>query len=455
MADQPTPNATPATDGDAGKLQAELAKLQAETAKVAADARAAETAALKAAREELEAATPAAVKRREAVAEKDAAEAMKNAAAARQQQVAALIPDLSKVTGGALELKEGQPMATTAIAHKALGVAAGQVVEQVLKAMKPKAAWRVLITSDAQLATSDASYHDVTSALDELTSAAGTLLDKTQADKAQAQDLGASAVLAGLAGAVPGVLSLLSAKRTLTSAAVTVQDLTAAAAVAGGLKATVAEGKVFHDAFRLMPADIVKDKVEALADVRRQMAARRIELAAARDAAAAEQAAATNALAVLLEQLAKGGDEGALEDQIAQERANVDDASGALSASSARLAIVESALKETEEFSKALHTVPEGATRSPLAEAALREQLHGGDSRFTHVLLVGSHGGSAVQTIEDKPLWFNDRYSLIGAVTISYMLLELPEGDVVAAGHRNGTAAVRGKIGELFDIDVR
>jgi hypothetical protein len=246
----------------------------------------------------------------------------------------------------------------------------------------------------------------------------------------------------------------------------TVHDLTAGAAVAGGLKATVAEGKVFHDAFRPMPDGVVTRKAAALGDVRRKLIARKIELSAARDAAATSQAAAGKALTALFEQVAKGPDRTALEEQIERERAKVDEASDALSAATARLGMVESALSEIESFSKTLHAVPEGATRSPLAAAALREQLHhvasaqgsadanGADWRFTHVLLVRSQSGSVHQALEDKPLWFEDRYSVVAAVTVTYILLSLPDGDVVAAGHRNGTAAVNGSIGERFTVDV-
>jgi class 3 adenylate cyclase len=42
--------------------------------------------------------------------------------------------------------------------------------------------------------------------------------------------------------------------------------------------------------------------------------------------------------------------------------------------------------------------------------------------RFTHVLLVNSEPGSASQVVDDQPLWWKDRFAVVAAVSLTYML---------------------------------
>jgi class 3 adenylate cyclase len=54
----------------------------------------------------------------------------------------------------------------------------------------------------------------------------------------------------------------------------------------------------------------------------------------------------------------------------------------------------------------------------------LHQSLHdeAAAERFTHVLLVNSEPGSASQVVDDQPLWWKDRFAVVAAVSLTYML---------------------------------
>jgi hypothetical protein len=137
-------------------------------------------------------------------------------------------------------------------------------------------------------------------------------------------------------------------------------------------------------------------------------------------------------------------------------RAQLRTQSEALDAATTRAEVVKNAVAAIESFLTSLRTVPEDAERSPLAAATLHEQLHlgAGDSGFTHVLLIQSQNGSVQQVVDDKPLWWKDKYSVVAMAAVTYLLLRLPEGDIVAGGTAHGTAVGKGAIGGGLTIDV-
>jgi hypothetical protein len=115
----------------------------------------------------------------------------------------------------------------------------------------------------------------------------------------------------------------------------------------------------------------------------------------------------------------------------------------------------------------AIRTVPTGGKRSPLTTAALFELLHPGPGgqtapsgnapqthKLTHVLLVKSQAGTAAETIDNKPLWFEDHFSTIVDVSITYMLIQATDSEIVDADTVTVTAAAHGTIGEKPAIDV-
>jgi hypothetical protein len=397
-------------DGDQGAVSPELAAEQLRKAK--ADAAAAEAAARKAEREEAEASTPAAAARRAAVSEKDAAEA-------RQAQVAALIPDFSKVTGGSLDVAGSDtPTAGTGAAGKALTQAAAQVANQVVERLGADD-WRVLVTADSELADSDAAYVDAMSSMSRLTNFAREVLKSTkslpESKTPREEFVAALPIIAAVAQAVPGILSLLSARRKVSSGDVAIDDLAASAAVAGALKGGNDKRVVFHDSFRVLPSDSsVQTAMNALLDERQSLLRRKLELEAR-------------------------------------------PASGDTAVDTARsdaIALISSANTSIDTLVGRLTAVPDKATRSPLTEAMLREGLHR-EGGFGHVLLVKAQAASGMQLVNDKPLWSKDTFSVVAAATLTWALVRADRGDIVDAGVVTGTAQANGKIGDTFSFEPR
>jgi hypothetical protein len=380
-------------------------KAAEEARKAKWDADAAETAAKKAAREEAEASSAAAAVRREAVAEKDAA-------AARREQVAALIPDFSKVERGELKVGGDEPTAGTPVAGRALQKAAELVKTKVVAATGADD-WSLLITSDGDLAGSDAAYHSTLAGLERLRTWAQSVLDTTKNAGADpgVEVVPVPVVVAALAAAVPGILSLLSAHRTVTSGKVTIDDVTAAAAVAGVLKGGNPKRKVFHDTIRPLPSGgEISSKVDKLYELRQLLIERKVTLESRKRTDGTEPSEA------LIEAI---GLVGKVSDSI-------------------------------EEVLGKLVAIPDGTTRSPLAAAILREGLHKGT--FKYVLFVKAQSASGLQLVNDKPLWAKDTFAVLAAASISWILIDAAGGDILDANVATGTAQAKGKIGETFEL---
>ena len=373
-----------------------------EARKAKFDADAAEVAAKKAAREEAEASTPAAVARREATAEKDAA-------AARREQISALVPDFSKIDRGSLAVTGDEPTAGTSVGGRALQKAAELVKEQVVQ-IAGADDWSVLVTSDGDLAGSDAAYHSTVASLKRLRTWARSVLAATEPPEPPKRQgiIPALPVAAAVASAIPGIVSLLSAHRSVTTAKGTIDDVAAGAAVAGALKGGNAKRRIFHDATRTLPTGgAIMKEVDGLYRLREKLIARKAELEVRKPADDADKLAANIALAAKVAE--------SIEDGLAT-----------------------------------LMAVGEGSTRSPLAAAILREGLH--DGTIKYVLFVKSQSASGAQLVNDKPLWLDDKFSVLAAASISWVLVDPASGEVLDADVTTGTAQANGKIGETFEF---
>ena len=392
------------------KDKLELDKLRAELRKAEAEADDAQTAAAKANREEAEAATPAAAARRAATAENEAAEA-------RRAQMAALIPDFGEVKRGEFEIsKDGQPTAGTAVAGRALKAAAQAVKDDMWGRFQDD--WKMLVTSDAELAASDAAYWSVVSGLERLASLADQVLASTGPAQAGPADetprLEAFPLIPAIGAvmqAVPGILSLLETNRTVTTGDVEIDDLTAAAAVAGVIKGENQQRTVFHDSFRVLPKGEVHHKVEVLRERRERLLKRKLEL---------------------------------------EVRTPPDGDADATEELKISIGLVTSVGDSIDEFFKTLTAVSEGGTTSPLAAAALRQGLH--DGSFTHMLLVKAQSASAMQAVGQKSLR-DDPIAVVAAATLTWMLIDAGSGALLDAGVSSGTAQASGKIGDAFHFD--
>lgn len=361
---------------------------------------------------------------RKAEADAKAAEAgaRKAEAEARAAELSALIPDLSKVRDSTLTVgAEGPAIGGSVLTFGALANAAKTVVDAMK--LSEKAGWRVLVTSDPDLASGDAVHLDVTSGLASLTTLTDELLAKPAPEPggggppAFAAEVMGAPMLAAVATAVPQVLSLLSAQRSVATAAVTVTDLAAAAAVAGELvRRPGMAGHVVHDDFRLVQDGRVKRALTDLEAKRRLLLARKLHLASLK--------AATTDPAMLLEI----GDQQSL---------------------------VDSTLASIDGFTSALRVVPAGGRRTPLATAALFDALHeGAADRFTDVLLVKAGPAQSAMLTEDQPLLFQDRFSVLVEVNVTFMLLATDSGTIAAAGTASNQAVAHGTLGESIRFAV-
>jgi hypothetical protein len=387
-------------------------KERADAAKAAAEARVAEAQATKSERELKEHDSDLAKAQREAEAQKVTAEANKSVAEARQGQIASLLPDLSKVDRGSLEVKGEQTLFGSELAQRALLAATNSVAKKVGQALGEDQSPRILVTGDAALATSDAVYQDVITGLEQLSSAAAKVIEETepahgdQPPRFAAALFAPAAVIGGLSAALPGALSLLSAHRTISGAAATVEGIAATAAAAGSLKA-LTKATVLHDDIRLLPNGVVRARLSHLDEQRQTLLERKIQLA---------------------DKKVEAG-------------------------------LIDTILAAIESFTVSLRATAAGATRSPLATAALREQLHAETAdgakdagKFSHALFVQAAPGSAQQVVSDRPLWFKDKFFAIGLISVAYILIEVGGSEVLAAGSASGKATVGGKIGSEIEV---
>jgi hypothetical protein len=437
----------------AAKAEAEAAQARAAVTKAEAEAAQAEAAAAKTATDarhaEQDHDAPAAVRERDALAGKNAAEADAAAAAARREQLTALMPDFSKVEASTLDVKDGPPLWSTYLLGHALGAAAEEVAKSVQTKDGPVR--RILVTSDPDLASSDTVYMDVKTGLKELFGAADTLLKAVDApmDARGLEPVGSALdAVSAVATAVPAVLSLFSAKRTLSTGEVTPTDLAASAAVAGEMKQANANDTIVHDNFRLVPPDnAISILVEEVAAGRQELVAWKITLGD-RKAGLQEQRVAVQAE---LDQLKKAtAPDQTKIDAKSEELAGLQ---RQLSSIDARLGMIESLLAAIDGYLTTIRT-PAGGQRSPLATASLHAQLHAeGATGFTHVLLVKAQAGQAQQELENRPLWWRDKFSVAVDVSLTHMLIETKASGIEAAGSKTVSRTAHGKIGDRPTID--
>ena len=454
-------------DLQARKHAADVTKLEAEARKAVAEAAAAEANAAKA-RTEAAGAEQAQLplQQREAVARKAIAEANKDAAAARAAQLSAFIPDLSNVKAGKLETKEGAALLGNFLTFGVLERVAKEITSRILAA--PMTEGRLFITSESDIASSDAIYHDVSTGLKQLAGAAQRLLADLQTPTMMTQSAtAAGAAIAALAGAVPGVLSLLSAQRTLTTGSTTVSDVAAAAAVAGALRDNKRAAKiaVVFENLRFMAASGVMDASRGVSDQRQQLVARKLQLeddkASSTETLAAEHRTATT-LAKEIDDAGKNPT-----DKLA---AQLEDAQKAIArieremaGMTLRLGLIDALITSIDAFLAAIAAVPEGARRSALASAALHEQLRpaatgegtaAAPSTSTHVLLIKAQPGQSQQLHDDKPFWFQDKFSTIVDVSVTYVLIATNDSTVLSAGTVTKTARAYGNVGEMPELTL-
>ncbi len=379
-----------------------------------------------------------------------------------------MIPDFGKIDRGKLEVKGDAPLYGTALAQQALQKVGVRIAEIVAEKANFATA-TVLVTSDAQFADSDVAYQDVMTGLSQLIKAGKQQVEDPEVSEATApQPHAATAIIGAIAAALPGAISLLSAHRTVTTSAIAASDLAAAAAVAGALLDDENfRGRVVHDSMRLLPDGIVARRVRELDNVRLKLVEKKQELETEQSQQPTQEKTLRDNLTALQRELeADDADVADLQRQMSDAEQQLAVLAGRALAITARLAGINTVVAAIDPFMAALRTVPEGGTRSPLAAAMLREGVHeprhdaaqststsGADAEITHVLLVKSEAGSAQQAIDDKPFWFDEKFSVVAAASVTYMLLEPPDDGLVGAGTVVDVAQGHGRIGSTFELE--
>jgi hypothetical protein len=355
----------------------------------------------------------------EATARKTRIEADKEAAAAVRDQISALIPDLTKVKESTMEAKDGTPMWGTFLTFEALPRVADRVATILLERGKGQfGKWRLLVTSDPDLASADASYGDVMGGLDQLIHTSDKL-----AQDAHAEVLDPVTGGLALAAALPGLLSLLSAHRTVSTAATAANDLAAVAAVTRQLRYRAPDLAIVYDDFRLVPNATVHQKVANLGDCRLRLVERKLTLS---DEKSTIDAALADAKA------AKRPDAKKIAD-LTRQSTNI----------GTRLGLIDSAILAIDTVLAGIRAVPAGAKRSLLATTALQEALHLSNG-FTHVLLVKAEAGQARESLDNRPLWLEDKFFAIADASITYLFIQTSDSTIVESGTVTRLASASG-----------
>lgn len=468
MGDGSSPTTNPVAVEDPAITAQKLLKAEAEAETARAATETAELNRDKAARELAEVESPLSDAKREAEDKKAIDVANQAGAEARQKQIAALLPDLTKLEGGDLKTGEGGTLFGPTLAKSALSSAANELAEACLKALDQPEEWKLLVTSDPELATSDAVYQDVLAGIKQMSSAMEPLFPKDASDSAPKptppdgkKPLRPFAalipdVVTALATIVPSAISLLLPRRTLSSAAISVDSTAATAAAIGALRAKKETATIIDDGFRLLPeGGTVLSRLAELETGRQKLIGHKLAAEGERTEATAAISTSEEKVKELTKAIEKADakDKPSLEGELRDEKQALVEHRKTVSDASTRIGLIDSAVKSVDDFLTTLRTTSPGSARSPLATALLREQLHRDkDEGLTHVLLIQAEEGAAHQVLDDRR-WKADLVSVVGNINVSYKLIDAKTSCALAAGVVSGSATVSGKIGSKLELD--
>ncbi|MEO8907917.1 MAG: hypothetical protein ABI310_07530 [Microbacteriaceae bacterium] len=391
----------------------------------------------------------------------------------RQALVGALVPDLSKIPDKPLTVTGDKALFSSTLAYRALAAAAASA-ESSFPPLPDDA--RILITNESDLTAGCTTYLDVSSGIEALEAAAAAslaaTLPPTVAPPATlpAGSLGFIAfdpitAVAAAASALPGVLAMLSPQRSLTTSAVSADDLSASALMAGILLKEIAKGKkltLFHDTFRTVPTAAIYHSLDQLGGTRNELTTNRIALVTAKsqtDQSLSDHSANVATIAAQIKALpADSPDLKAKQDALNSEQLLADESEAESAVLNAQVNLTDSTVSAIDTFVTGVRTIPPGASRSLLATAALFQGLYptgpedSVSPNFTHVLLVKAGGGQASQLIDDRPLWFKDTFTTLVESAVTYLIMESNGGSLIAAGAVSGIAQASGTLGSDFSV---
>jgi hypothetical protein len=382
---------------------------QANVDLAVANAKSAQVAAAKAQAELDEWQAPAAVAGRAAQQRADTAQAETSAMNSSFGQFAGAVPDLSKASTGSTTVDSGTQLFGSALALQALGQACREAARDIEHKITDKDKY-VLVTTEVDLASTDALYGQVEGGLQQLLAAAKQLTAPAVIETPSETTNGGqeSLVAAGVgvaAAALPAVISLFSANRKISGAPVSVDDTQAVIGVAAAMAQLEPALKVLMDDFRTV------ERTGHISGLLDDVNAQRLILAG-------RKAELTDS--------ASPGDGSAL-------------------------TLVGQVAAAIDAFLTSILSVPSGATRSAYTSAILRERLH--DESIARVVLVKGVGGSTAQVVDDRPFFFKDKVTTIASAGVSWLMITTIDGVVVAGGSKVSTLQMNGTIGDVIHIN--
>lgn len=323
-------------------------------------------------------------------------------AEAERSAVTDLVPDLGSVDRGSLTVPDSSTVFQALLGAQALEAAAAKIIPVVKGSLGDD--YTVLVTTELDVVTRDVNHQSVVERLGALTSAVAAFLEGPPTPE-EGEDgavdglgFGPAAVAAGAAKLLPGLLSLVSARRSVQNTSSTADDDAVLMCVAGVLARSDPGALVLADRTRLLGTD-----------------------------------GPTMVAWRALNDAADGLDE-TLAQWKAADPADPRLVDGATLSTTCRTAIAS------------LVAVPEKATGSALALSAQQDVLHSG--RVRGLLVVKGGAASSTQLVDDRPLMYKDKYNVVSSASISYLLVDLTKGSrVLAGGMLTGSKQAHGEIG--------
>lgn len=324
-----------------------------------------------------------------------------------------LVPDLTGVDRGSTTAET--TLFDALLNGRALDDAARKVAAQVTGHFRNAAQpVKIVVTTDLDLAARDARYLAVREHLEQLKLEVVTVLGQRPGQRQLLAPSGLGAVAVGLAKLLPGLLSLVSAKRVLKTSTSTPDADIVLMAVAGAIAPSEKVTPVVVEKTRLLTVSgTVGTAWNEYEDSLRR-----------------------------------------LEEAIAEEKTA--QAESKQEGEDSRKSWLESAtttLTAGRAAASALTALPEGGSLSLLAQASLQEVLR--DEKLGGLLVLKAGAASATQLIDDRPLLFDDPLSVVSTATIAYLLISpTEESKVLAGGLAHGIAQLTGSIGSRLDVVI-
>ena len=397
-------------------------------------------------------------RQKEAEARKAVAESEQAAADARQKQVASLIPNFGAIAAPETKVEGDGALAGSILAHNALQATAQRVATKLghtkadgtpneandgpLKAGKKAGddATALLVTTQEDLATADAAFLEVQRGLTQLRDEALRLLDPPADDT---RGFLPGPALGAMAGALPGLVSLLLPRQSVKTASVTVDTTAAVASLVGQL---IPARVVLLDDFRLVESTELTELEADLRMKRGSLVGKKVEVGADKARLEAER----DVLSAELKELEKANPP--VPDDVATKRQEREEKAVAAAKAAGRAGAMDDLMKVIDGFLTAIHTAGEGK-RSPFVAAALHEKIRSGSPRITQILFVKASSAQIDQVYEDRR-FRKDRFTSLASVSITYWLLEAVSSAIVASGVELGTVRVQGEVGEAVTPQV-